>query len=232
MQQHPVRRQLVHTRTRTTHSLLHRTLLSHRRPRTLATLANTLPRTASRLPLLITHDRPPSQQARPIVHDPRPKHKPGPTCILATTTHNPGKHTITHNPALIIVVGAHPTAERNDRPIAAAIAHHLHQQGGNTRPNKNPTDILTLTDLWYLNDPAMRATPTISVGPPEHNALTASLTDRVPTAFVIDDRLCVQIDPELLDPIALIWGVSPKNTQAAAERFLTHHADHFLSALN
>jgi hypothetical protein len=127
-----------------------------------------------------------------------------------------------------IVVGAHPRAEADDRPIAYALAaeieRRLDRAGG-------PAPRVTLcTDLWYLNDDRLRTMPTVSVGGPEVNALSAFLGDRVPSAFAIDGRLVVQMDLELGDPVACCWGVGAEATRAATEAFSDRYLDLFLDA--
>src|SRR5688572_24965151 len=88
-----------------------------------------------------------------------------------------------------VVVGAHPRAELTDRPIA----YHLRDRmaawlgsAGEQAPSLTP---LVCSDVWYLNDDELRRRPTVSIGPPESNALTAMLAGRLPSALAVDDVL-------------------------------------------
>ena len=87
-----------------------------------------------------------------------------------------------------------------------------------------------MTDLWYLNQDALRAQPTICIGHPEVNALGAYLADKLPSVYTVDDQILVQMDPELLDLVVSCWGQSPRDTARAVAAFLDSHADRFLLA--
>jgi hypothetical protein len=127
---------------------------------------------------------------------------------------------------LPIVVGAHLVAEVEDRPIAAALRDALAAR----LPAGFPLAPVVMTDLWYLNNDPLRAQPTISVGRPEVNALAAYLADKLPSVLAIDDRLIVQLDPELTDPAASCWGVDASATAEAVHAFLERWAGVFLRA--
>ncbi|MCC7389777.1 MAG: hypothetical protein IT431_13530 [Phycisphaerales bacterium] len=127
---------------------------------------------------------------------------------------------------LPIVVGAHLSAEVEDRPIAGALRDALAAR----LPEGFPFVPVVMTDLWYLNNESLRAQPTISVGRPEVNALAAYLADKLPSVLAIDGRLIVQLDPELTDPAASCWGVDASATAEAVHAFLERWAGVFLRA--
>lgn len=135
---------------------------------------------------------------------------------------------------LLIVVGAHPKAEQHDRAIAyrlrQTILDRLLAYSGQNDPAMLPFSPLVMTDVWYLNDPSLRSCPTISVGGPGVNALSAYLGDKLPSVFVIDDVLMVQLDLDLADLIACCWGTSPESTLAAGDAFCERYLDEFLHA--
>lgn len=122
--------------------------------------------------------------------------------------------------ALPIVVGAHLVAEVNHRAMAydlhAICEDSLRENGSALRP-------VVCTDLWYLNNDDLRARPTISLGPPGLNALTAFLADKLPTAYAIDDTLAIQYDPEFADLAAAVWGVDTETTARAVGIFADKH---------
>lgn len=117
-----------------------------------------------------------------------------------------------------IVVGAHVLAELGDRPPAYRLRDLLADLlPGSLTP-------VVVTDVWYLNSDWLRTRPTISLGAPARNALTAHLADRVPSAFVADDRFMVQLDVELADLTACCWGVDDGATAMAVDLFVEKYA--------
>lgn len=134
---------------------------------------------------------------------------------------------------LLIVVGAHLKAEQSDRPTAYQLRDQIGAwltagaSGGGTRPPLRP---LVCTDVWYLNDTSLSVCPAISVGAPGVNAYTAYLADKLPSTFVIDDQLIVQMDPEFGDLTAACWGSSHALTHQACTIFAERYMDAFLNA--
>lgn len=128
---------------------------------------------------------------------------------------------------LLVVVGAHLRAEVNDRPLAyrlqGAIAAWLLAQ-----PPEEPLRPLVCSDLWYLNAGELMRRPTIAVGRPQHNAVSAYLANRLPAVLVIDQRLQVQLDPEFVTLQACIWGADGASTAAGVELFEKRYLESFL----
>lgn len=152
-------------------------------------------------------------------------------------------------PLVLIVVGAHLRAEAADRPIAYWLrdrvlswldarfgrAEGAEENGarkpdpGDPRPG-HPCRVVVCTDVWYLNDASLRVWPTISLGGPGVNALSAYLADKLPGVLVVDDVLMVQMDPELTEQTAAVWGVDHSATVSAAEAFAERYLDSFMTA--
>lgn len=127
---------------------------------------------------------------------------------------------------LAVVVGAHLRAETEDRPTAQLLRDALAAAAGPAFPLVP----VVVTDLWYLNDQALRAQPTVSVGRPETNALSAYLADKLPSVLAVNDRLIVQLDPDLTEPLACCWGADEDGTAEAAHAFLERWSESFLAA--
>ncbi|MCA9281776.1 MAG: hypothetical protein H6812_03330 [Phycisphaeraceae bacterium] len=125
----------------------------------------------------------------------------------------------------LIVVGAHLRAERVDRPIAYRLREHLLREVDALEADM---DVMLCTDVWYLNNDALRARPTVSVGGPGVNALSAFLIDKVPTAFAIDDVLSIHMDVEDADPIACVWGTSAGALASGVDAFCERYAERFV----
>ncbi len=131
-------------------------------------------------------------------------------------------------PLIMIVVGSSLHAEVGDRPTAYRLARrvedHLEQIEG-TRAR-----CLVCSDLWYLNDAPLRHCPTISLGGPNRNALTAYLRDKVPSAFAIDGSLLVQVDLSYGQLDACCWGADDRLTAEAVDAFTERYLPQFVDA--
>src|SRR5262245_39039371 len=125
---------------------------------------------------------------------------------------------------ILIVVGAHLTAETQHRPIAYALRERFL-----SRIAADPEGVVVCSDLWYLNQRELRGMPTVSIGGPDVNALTAYLGSRLPSSLVVDDRLIVQMDLEADAPVAACWGTDAQTTNAAVEAFGERYLDRFLA---
>ncbi|HYE62569.1 MAG TPA: hypothetical protein VD997_11295 [Phycisphaerales bacterium] len=131
------------------------------------------------------------------------------------------------NKQILIVTGAHLSAELYDRPIAyrlrERVLHAIQESDG-------PEQVLVCSDLWYLNRDPLRELPTVSIGGPAVNALTAYLADKLPSVFAIDGQLVVQGDWDKA-PLACCWGIDAERTAAAADLFAEKYLEAWLGAL-
>ena len=131
------------------------------------------------------------------------------------------------DPLLLIVVGAHLRAEAEDRALAQHLCDRVQKRAWERGLDTTP---IVVTDLWQLNEPDLARKPRITVGPPQHNAATAALTGSLPSVFAIDEELLVQLDPELVEPVACCWGRGPAQTKRACDHFADKWLDAFLDA--
>ncbi len=128
---------------------------------------------------------------------------------------------------LLIVVGAHLQAEQEHRPLGYRLRESIVRwQAGH--PEVNPLKPLLCTDLWYLNAEDLMQRPTIAVGAPALNAVSAFFANRLPTALVIDQSLQVQLDPEFVTLQACVWGVDEPATASGVDLFESRYLDAFL----
>jgi hypothetical protein len=134
-----------------------------------------------------------------------------------------------HDALLLLVVGAHLEAELVDRVLAYRLRERIVAWQRTAAP---PADLapIVCTDLWYLNSDDLRLRPTIAIGRPEINAATAFLANRLPTAFVAEERFRIQFDPELLDLNVCLWGAAGRDTEASVELFAERYLDEYLQA--
>jgi hypothetical protein len=133
---------------------------------------------------------------------------------------------------ILIVTGAHLLAEALDRPIAYTLRQRLLawlEEAGEIPPPHSPR-VLVCSDVWYLNNDHLRGRPTISIGGPGVNALTAFLADKLPSAFAIEGRLIVQADLDFQEVVACCWGADQGSTAAAVDAFCERYLDAFMGA--
>mgnify|MGYP000069802654 CR=1 FL=1 len=142
-------------------------------------------------------------------------------------TDTPADPVIDTERVIPVVVGATLEGEAHDRPVAQRLAGLINRTLGHDGAH-GPA--LVCTDLWYLNDESLRARPTISVGRPDRNALSAYLGDKAPSAFVVDDVLMVQADPEMTEAVVCCWGVDARATGWAVDAFVEKYLDAFIEA--
>jgi hypothetical protein len=133
---------------------------------------------------------------------------------------------------LLIVVGSHLRAETADRPIAYKLRERTVKMMSTlvekAEDEQDPVDIVVCTDVWWLNNDGLRECPTISIGGPGVNALSAYLGDKLPSAFVVDDQMIVQMDVELSTEWVCIWGVDHERTVAVCDIFADRYLERFL----
>jgi hypothetical protein len=144
---------------------------------------------------------------------------------------------------ILIVTGSTLEAELYDRPTAytlrmglfAWLQSHL---GGAVREGDLSTAwgprIVLCSDIWYLNQEELRTCPTISIGGPGSNALTAFLGDKLPSAFVVEGATMVQMDVQLKNApgevVCACWGTDPVQTAAAVGVFRERYIDIYMEA--
>jgi hypothetical protein len=133
---------------------------------------------------------------------------------------------------ILMVTGAHLRAEALDRPAAyrmqARVSAWLAARG--LAGPRGGSRVLVCSDVWYLNDTGLRTRPTISIGGPRVNALTAFLADKIPSAFAIEDVLLVQAELSFADVVACCWGCNAAATDAAVDAFTERYLDGFMEA--
>lgn len=133
-------------------------------------------------------------------------------------------------PRVLIVTGSTPDAEFWDRPAAYRLQSRVREVWARVAASEGtPMSagvVLVCSDLWYLNSSEAAQLPTIAVGGPGTNALSAYLADKLPSAVVIDGRWIVQCDPEFDELLAACWGEDAAGTMAAVDAF----ADRYLEA--
>jgi hypothetical protein len=126
---------------------------------------------------------------------------------------------------LLIVTGSTLRAEELDRPLA----YYLQQQVDRAlRRLDLPFQTRVVADFRWMNDDDLQVAPTISVGGPGVNALAHSWFEEVPFSLAVDEQYCIQMDPDLDELRASIWGMDNASTQIAVSVFIDRFLPRFL----
>jgi hypothetical protein len=133
---------------------------------------------------------------------------------------------------LLIVVGIHLRAEVADRPLAYDLLDRIRSWVSRYagRVSQPPAPVVC-SDFWFMNQDRLQKRPTISLGGPGVNALSAYYAQKLSVATAGDERMIIQLDPEFVDLRVCIWGKNHELTRAALEYFYHHHMDAYLRAV-
>lgn len=137
-----------------------------------------------------------------------------------------------------IVVGVQLNAELGDRPLAYRVEQELKSRLRKKLPKiklgELPALIPTvISDVYYLNseDESVQSRPTISIGGPGVNALSAAWAKELQTIVAIENTLVVQMDLEMSDPRCAVWGMNHLDTVRAVDLFISKYLDVFVKGI-
>ena len=124
-----------------------------------------------------------------------------------------------------IVTGVQLTAELGDRPLAYRIEQEIRDRLATLLEPPEPGEPprlapVVVSDVYYLNNDDAQKGPTISIGGPGMNALSASLVEQLPTPVAIENALVVQMDLDMNDLRCAIWGMNHLDTVRAVDTFI------------
>jgi hypothetical protein len=130
---------------------------------------------------------------------------------------------------VLIVTGSSLRAEEADRPLA----YYLQQQVEKAAAALDvfpfdPPLVHVVADFRWLHEDALQVQPTISVGGPGVNAVAHRWMEDVPVTLAVDDQYYIQMDPELDELRASVWGMDNPNTQLAVAVFVERFLPRFL----
>lgn len=131
---------------------------------------------------------------------------------------------------LLIVTGSTLRAEEVDRPLAYYLGQRIEQYMAEHPSGPGPLAVRVIADFRWIHDEPLQDYPTISVGGPGVNALAHRWLEEVPVSLAVDECYYLQMDPDLEEPRASIWGMDNTTTQIAVsvfvERFLGRFLEH------
>jgi hypothetical protein len=126
---------------------------------------------------------------------------------------------------LLIVTGSTLRAEELDRPLAYYLRQQIEQASARLDLAFRP---VVVADIRWINDDKFQGVPTISVGGPGVNELAHHWFEELPFSLAVDERYCIQMDPDLSEPRASIWGMDNASTQIAVSVFVDRFLPRFL----
>ena len=128
---------------------------------------------------------------------------------------------------VFVVCGAALRAEEMDRPLAYQLQETVYERL-DTRGSE--LDCMVISDVWYLNNKNYHDRPTISIGGPGVNHLSAYWWKRIKPVLNVENVLMIQMsldDP----PRACLWGMDHDQTVEALETFQQKgYLDSFIEA--
>ncbi|MGE3821048.1 MAG: hypothetical protein AB7I30_16670 [Isosphaeraceae bacterium] len=129
---------------------------------------------------------------------------------------------------LLIVTGSSLRAEELDRPLAYYLKHKVEQYVAAHKEELGRIAVRVVADFRWIHDEPLQRLPTISVGGPGVNALAHRWLEEVPVSLAVDERYYLQMDPDLDEAHASIWGMDNPTTQIAVGVFLDRFLPQFL----
>ncbi len=136
---------------------------------------------------------------------------------------------------LLIVTGSTLRAEEMDRPLGYYLKQKIEQSLKEAvaagRHGLDDYIVRVIADFRWIHDEPLQNLPTISLGGPGVNALAHRWLEDVPVSLAFSERYFIQMDPELAEPRASIWGMDNSTTQIAVSVFLGRFLPRFLERL-
>jgi hypothetical protein len=133
---------------------------------------------------------------------------------------------------LLIVTGSTLRAEEMDRPLGyylkQRIEDALAQSVTTNQPGLEDYLVRIVADFRWIHDEPLQNLPTISLGGPGVNALSHRWLEEVPVSLAYSERYFIQMDPDLAEPRASIWGIDNASTQIAVSVFVDRFMSRFL----
>jgi hypothetical protein len=131
---------------------------------------------------------------------------------------------------LLIVTGSSLRAEVADRPLAYYLQQKAGAQFERLGAEARRFRIVVVSDVRWLHQEEWQSLPVVSVGGPGVNLVARKWLEEMPVSMAVENRFFIQMDPELTEPRASVWGMNNSDTQIAVEtfvqRFLPRLLDH------
>ena len=129
---------------------------------------------------------------------------------------------------LLIVTGSTLRAEEVDRPLAYYLRQRIEQSLAESDLDAGPFRVQVVADFRWIHDEPLQDAPTVSLGGPGVNALAHRWLEEIPVSLAVDEQYYIQMDPDLDEPRASIWGMDNASTQIAVSVFIERFLPRFL----
>lgn len=116
-----------------------------------------------------------------------------------------------------VVVAAALDAEAPDRLVAQGLQLEVGKRGAG-HPYRRA---VLMSDAAWFETPLFHAAPTIAVGGPGVNGVSARFVPELPTVWTADDRALIQAEFRESVPRVTLWGMDAAATAAAVDAFVT-----------
>ncbi len=137
-----------------------------------------------------------------------------------------------HTHLLLLVVGSHLRAEEADRPLAYQLREHIrHWLKEHADVLNESIEPVVCSDIWYLNNERLQRRPTVCIGGPGVNALSAFFAQHLPQESNFDRQVVIQIDPDFTDLRVCLWGSDNELTKKGLDVFVNQYLDGYLRAV-
>jgi hypothetical protein len=117
---------------------------------------------------------------------------------------------------VVLVTGTSLRSEEADRPLAYWIKQEVDRRGAGHAYRR----AVVVGDRWYLENGVFQLNPTIAIGGPGVNGVSAEFAESLPMAWSRDERVFVQADFTGDLRRAALWGADAEATTLAVEHFL------------
>lgn len=128
----------------------------------------------------------------------------------------------------LIVTGSSIRAEEVDRPLAYYLRKEVDDGLNGRAAAGSPYRVVVVSDLRWLHDETFQQLPTLSVGGPGVNLLAHRWLEELPLSLAVEDQYFLQMDPDLDELRASIWGMDNPTTQIAVSAFVGRFLPRFL----
>src|SRR6516162_6280437 len=133
---------------------------------------------------------------------------------------------------LLVVTGSTLRAEEVDRPLGyylkQRIDQALREATATGRRDLENYVVRVIADFRWIHDEPLQNLPTISLGGPGVNALAHRWLEEVPVSMAYSERYFIQMDPDLAEVRASVWGMDNTTTQIAVSVFVDRFLPRFL----
>ena len=130
---------------------------------------------------------------------------------------------------LLIVTGSTLRAEEMDRPLAYYLKRRVEEAIEASKDvDLADYEVHVVADFRWLHDDSLQSMATISLGGPGVNELAHRWLEELPVALAVNERYFIQLDPDLAEAHASVWGMDNATTQIAVSVFLDRFLPRFL----